>query len=387
MSALDGRPIMLVGRSYRAGGDFAALVSDVAAAAGMAVQTGVIVNLPQHGPAEARRILDAMPAATVRIVDPELHLHPDHVAESSARRRSLAPYLDRALPARPDRTFITGILDLQREAGANLLLTPTGRVDETDGERDLARALRVAAAARAEAGNDELAVNLTLSRNWLATPRLLEILLNELVDSTEPIWYLRVRWDALRPRHAQLRDEGLLRGYNTLVRTAASESKLILLPQTGLAGWLLTGLGAGGFSSGTGGPEQAYAEPVIIRIRGQRRPPVPRYFDPEVLATIGLPARQRLAAMSGYRRCPCPYCARLPRSGGQFDAARWDRDVAVRHQLVSLARLARGVAAPDRRAAAQAIVAAATTVADGANPPMTGEDRPSHLGLWSELLA
>jgi hypothetical protein len=347
----------------------------------------VIVNLPQHGPSEARRILDAIPAATVRIVDPELHLHPDHVAETSARRRSLAPYLDRALPTRPDRAFITGILDLQRQAGANLLLTPTGRVDETDGERDLARALRVVAAMRAEACNDELAVNLTLSRNWLTTPRLLEVLLNELVDSTERIWYLRVRWDALRPRHAQLRDEGLLRGYNTLVRTAASESKLVVLPQTSLAGWLLTGLGAAGFSSGTGGPEQSYAEPVIIRIRGQRRPPVPRYFDPEVLATIGLPARERVAATTGYRPCPCPYCARLPRSGGQFDSSRWDRDLALRHQLLSLARLTSSIAVADRRMAAEAIVVAAAAVADGANPPLTGEDRPGHLDLWGELLA
>ncbi len=384
---LDGRPVFLVGRSHRGGADFSALMTDVLAAAGLAVQTGTIVNLPRHGISEARRLVDALPGPGVRIVDLELHEHPDHGLSVSPQRRQRATYLDRSLPDRPERGFITDLLRLQRDAGANLLLTPTGRVEEADGERGLAKAMRWVAASRAEAPTEDLAVNLTISRTWLTSPQLREALLNELVDSTERNWYLRVRWEALKPRHAQLTDGGLLAGYVALLETARLEGKVVLLPQTGLAGWLMTGLGAGGFSSGTGGPEQAYADAVEIRIPGPRRRPVPRYFEPEVLATIGLPARRRLSTLSGYRPCPCAYCGRMARSGGDFDAARWDRDRALHHQVVSLARLAGETAVGDRAGATHDTVARARDLADRANPPLTGEDRPNHLASWLRLLA
>lgn len=379
---LDGRPIFLLARSYAGGDDFNALVTNVNAAAGTAVQTGTIVNLPRHGVDAARRLVDGLPGVGIRIVDPELHEHPDFGVTVSDQRRQRAPYLDRPIPARPERAFVTQVIQAQRDAGATVLLTATGRVDEADGERSLARAMRWVHASRAEAPTQELAVNLTLSRTWLTSPQLREALLNELVDSNERLWYLRVRWEALRPRHAQLTDSALLDGYRTLLETARLEGKVVLLPQTGLGGWFLTGLGAGGFSTGTGGPEQAYADPVEIRIRGKRRPPVPRYFEPEVLATLGLPGRRRIAAQQAYRACPCPYCARMARANGDFDATRWDRDQALRHQVVSLARLAAATAAGDRRAATRTVVAQAADAADRATPTLTGEDRPTHLAPW-----
>jgi len=385
---LDGRPLFLVARSHSGGDDFPALMTAVAAAAAPGVQPGTIVNLPRHGETAARRLIDAVRQPGVRIVDPELHLHPDHGVPVSQTRRTRAPYLDRPLPARPERGFVTELLDRQRNAGANLLLTATGRVDEVDGERGLARAMRWVTASRAEAPTEELAVNLTLSRTWLTSPQLREALLNELVDSTERVWYLRVKWEPLRPRQAQLTDVGLLAGYAALIETAKVEGKVVLLPQTGLTGWLMTGLGAGGFSTGTGGPEQAYLDPVEIRIRGPRRLPVPRYFEPEVLGTIGLPARRRLSGLTGYRSCPCAYCGRMPRdAGGHFDAARWDRDRALHHQVVSFARLASETADTDRAAATEAVVARAQALADRANPPLTGEDRPTHLAGWLEQFA
>lgn len=385
MIAIDTRPVFLVGRSHAGGPSFPTLLRTVAIEIGAAVQLGAIVNLPRHGVAVARQILDSVPDAAIRLADPELHLHPDH-GPITQRRRLNAPYFGTPIPTRPDRAFMDAVLTAQRQAGANLLLSPTGAIDEANGEIGLDSAMRWVRAARAELGDEPMAVNLTVSRTWLTSPRLREALLNELVDSNERLWYLRVRWEALKPRHSQLSDIGLLRGYALLAKTAETEGKVLILTQTGLTGWLMTGLGAGGYSTGIGGPEQAYADTVEIRIKGTRRPPIPRYFDRAVLHTVGLPAQERLARVSAYNACPCVYCQRLRGPGGAFDAGRWDRDLAADHQVVALAALTAQIAA-HRRAGTQGLVTNADQLGDDARAALAGEDRPRHLRVWEQLLA
>jgi hypothetical protein len=380
------RPIFLLHRSHQGGADFGPLAEAVANAAGPDVELGAIVNLPRQTATEARAILDSAGGFDLRIADPEFHDHQAFGGTPSARRRERAPYLVGSLPRRPSDEVIDTVLRVQREAGATALLTPTGAVSTVEPERTLADAIRWVAATRAKAPTEPLVVSLTLSRSWLTEPRLREVLLNEIVDSTERNWYLRVRWDPLRPRHVQLADTVLLGGYAHVAEVLSSEQKILLLPQTGLTGWLMTGLGAAGFSVGTGGPEQAFAETVQIRIRGPRRPPVPRYFEPTLLHTVTAATQSTLSSSASYSQCLCGYCSRMRSGSAAIDPARWERDLAARHFVVSLAALQARLAGRDRQSAARRVVAAARSVENSAAPRLTGEDRPAHLAVWEDLL-
>lgn len=381
------RPIFLLHRSYQGGTGFRALATAVMAAADRRLELGAVVTLPHHTPTEAQSILDEAAGYELRIADPAFHEHESFGEALSRARRQRAPYLVGALPRRPTDDVIDRILRVQRAAGATALLTPTGAVSAVEPERALADAMRWVRATRAKDPVEPLLVGLTLSRAWLADPALREILLNEIVDSAETNWYLRVRWGHLRPRHAQLGDAGLLRGYAVVADVLASEQKVLLLPQTGLTGWLMTGLGAAGFSVGTGGPEQAYAEPVVIRIKGPRRPPVPRYFEPSLLHTVAGTTQANISRSASYTQCPCRYCDAMRSSSGAVDPRRWQRDLAARHLVVSLAALQARLASSDRRRAARRVVTAARGVEQAAVPRLTGEDRPVHLDLWGDLLA
>ena len=381
------RPIFLLHRSYQGGTGFRALATAVAAVADGRLELGVMVTLPHHTSSEARSILDEAAGYELRIADPAFHEHESSGETLSTARQRRAPYLIGTLPPRPSDDVIDEILRVQRAAGATALLTPTGAVTTVEPERSLVDAMRWVRATRAKDPPEPLLVGLTLSRAWLADPALREILLNEIVDSTETNWYLRVRWGHLRPRHAQLSDTGLLRGYQIVAEVLASEEKVLLLPQTGLTGWLMTGLGAAGFSVGTGGPEQAYAEPVVIRIKGPRRPPVPRYFESSLLHTVSGATQASLSRSATYTECPCRYCARMRSGTAAIDSRRWDRDLAARHQVVSLAALHARLATSDRRAAARRVVAASRRAERAAVPRLAGEDRPVHLEVWEDLLA
>lgn len=379
------RPVFLLHRSHQAGPEFGALANEVSSVAGGSAELGAVVSLVYQGPNVARRVLGSLPGYSILIADPDLHERPTDPAALSDTRRRHAPYLLKPATTSPNATFIADILKAQRDAGATVLLTPTGRVTELNAENSLRQTMRWVSATRATGPSEPLLVNLTLSHAWIADSGFREILLNEIVDSKERSWYLRVRWHAPRVASGQLADRDLLEGYKHLAQVMASEDKVLLLPQTGLVGWLMGAFGALGFSVGTGGPQRSFADRVEMRRKGTPPPPIPRYFEPSLLHRIAADTRRRLASRSGYRACTCTYCDGLTRGKLISGPRQWnERD--AHHYIASLAALQASPATTDRRAEVRRVVTAARATEAAIAPPLRGDDRPTHLSTWDDLL-
>ena len=348
-------------------------------------ELGAVVSLASQSPRSARQILGSLPGYAIRIADPDFHKRPSAAAApTTGRRRAPAPHLAGPAPAAPDKAYIEGVLKMQRDAGATVLLTPTGPIGEADAERTLRKAMRWASATRATGPAEPLLVSLTLSRAWIADESMREVLLNEIVDSSEPNWYLRVRWPASRPASGQLVDPELLEGYRQLAAVMADEGKALLLPQTGLVGWLMGAFGARGFSAGTGRPEQAYTDKIDFRRKGRQPPPIRRYFEPGLLHRVLADTHPRIASQPGYAACGCAYCDGLTRGSPITAPKAWnERD--SHHLVAMLARLQGGVPASGRRAHILQAVTAAEALAASAGP-LRADDRPLHLAVWRGLL-
>lgn len=381
------RPVLLVQKSAQHADRTPELLRYLTETVGGALEIGVVVNLSRQHPNATRDFLDRCSAVALKIADPELHHHVDQRATLGARQRRHS-YLSDPIPDRPSSAFVRQLFDTQRAAGATALLTPTGWIGDADGELELAKAMRWVRAARAEAPTEPLLVALTLPRAWLANPPLRAALLSELVDSNERIWYVRVLWDPIQPRYGQLRDDGLLRGYRELGAVASAEDKVLILPNTGLAGWLATAWGASGLSTGIGLSEQSFQTQVQVRIRGGNRPPPRlRYFERSLLATIDLATHLGLVEAGGYDACDCPYCDQMGAGEPTPDPGRWTRDAIGFHQVAQTARLLELLGGRNPRAVARREVRRALGYLRGlglATP--AGENRPTHLETWDRLL-
>ena len=203
---------------------------------------------------------------------------------------------------------VADLLDLQRERGANLLLTSGRALDQSEA--------RDSAAAACDEGDDalaalkpgeRLALNLTVSAEWLCRPALLNALLTELIEKQQfDTWHIRVQWPSRS--WTQPTDENLLAGYRKLAQVADDEDRRLLLPQTGLTGWLMLAWGAAGFGTGPFGSNQAFLEPTG---GSGGKPQVERYFERQLLHFVERTSRRLITSDPGYSECTCPYCRPL----------------------------------------------------------------------------
>jgi hypothetical protein len=272
---------------------------------------------------------------------------------------------------------------MQRERGANLLLTSGRALDQSDAARSLASVCDEGDDALAELKPGErLALNVTVSAAWLQRPNLLDKLLTELIERQQfDIWHMRVQWPSTARAWAQPADEKLLAGYRKLAATADDEDRRLLLPQTGLTGWLMLAWGAAGFGTGPFGSNQAFLEQ-----RGGRgkNPKIERYFERQLLHPVERTARPLVTADPGYEQCTCPYCPPLLATG-----AAWSQEYAGLHYLFSAGTLTAQVApaVAGRRGTHGAVsrtVRSAVRFADGKG--LTGNSAPAHLRTWDQAL-
>lgn len=163
------------------------------------------------------------------------------------------------------------------------------------------RAMEFVDTSRDVVGDKPMFVNLTLDAQWLSDKQLRAVLLQPIVDSPEKHWYLRFWWPMIANRYGQLTDKNVLDGYRVLSRTAALERKRLFLPNAGLTGWVMTGLGATGFSTGTSWTDQAFArERRMGGVKGRPSPPrIPRMFDRALLHTVEFGRFERLQTVPG----------------------------------------------------------------------------------------
>jgi hypothetical protein len=370
-------PLMLVHCPHQNRDAIPRLLASVVAATGGVVSVGAAVALPLGTTTAHQGWLDRCTAASLRIADPLGYLLDPGVVRVkaiSARAQRWMPYLSN------DPLDMSQVLQAQRDVGANLLLSSGRALDPTNAQPSLDAAFAEADTALAElAAGERLALNLTLPAQWLINATSRSALLAQLLDQEQfDVWYIRVQWPAdLRATHQPLNSK-LLQGYKRLAQLALDEERTLLLPQTGLTGWLQLAFGATGFGAGPFGSGQAFKEHAQGGGGGQ--PPVERYFEPTLLHSVERTVHDALRAQSSYVPCNCPYCPAL------HSGSVWSHGLARLHHMNSMGRLA-GVAAATGRTPAAAIrrtVQAATRAA--ARQPLAGISAPQHLSVWDQLL-
>lgn len=385
---LDGRlPCVLVHKSHQYADRLPEVLGYARRQARSRCSVGLVVPLRQSGDA-VRTFVAGFPQTAVRFVDPEIHLHPDHYDEALATSARNWPHLNAPVGAATDAAWSAEQLLLQARAGATVLLTPTGKVEESNAVASLNDAMRRITTARNVVGDAPLFANLTFDNRWLTRRDLLDQLLEEIVDSNERHWYLRFRWPIVEPAYGQLADEQILDGYKELTTVCSDEGKVVLFPQSDLTGWAMTALGAAGFGTATSRGDRQFADQRFIASRpGQTRPePKKRYFSRSVLHTLEQPTHELLTAERGYRRCRCRWCRAL--GPDRVAPTSWDRRLVGYHHVQKTVMLTAALDGDPRRQARRRIRTAERFV--NRLPPqleLTGDDRPRHLPAWSRLLA
>ena len=228
--------------------------------------------------------------------------------------------------------MVADVLDVQRQTGANLLLTSGRALDITAQQPSLDKLVHEGdeALASLQAG-ERLALNITISAAWLAQPTTRDALLGQLLDQEQfDIWHLRVQWPLSLRSWAQPMSEEMLRGYKRLAELAEDEQRTLLLPNTGLTGWFLQAFGAAGFGIGLFGSGNAFIETTG---GGGGGAPIERYFEKQLLHTVERTAYDQLTRWPDYIVCDCQYCRAL--------RARevWSHDLAALHYALALAEL------------------------------------------------
>ncbi len=353
---------------------------------------GTVIRLPRCSPTNAATYLSWCTHAQLRLADPEIYALPGTGAPGSpvsARYQEHYPWSvgmpDANATATERLEWVRGVLDAQHAAGATILLSASGWVSDQQAQASLKMAMGWVAESRAALEADDLMfVNLTLAGGWLANPALRAMLLDELVESSEPLWYVRVYWPIIEPRFGQLTDAALLDGYKDLAQVARQEGKVLVLPNSGLTGWVATALGASGFSTGIGWAEQAYAAQRIYANRpSQPRPErIQRYFDRTVLHPLTWLASEAMTDVPGHLGCTCRFCAQMRTENA------WHPGQAGGHYLVRAARLTAEIATSNRRREARQLVADAQQFVAGVGSQhwFTGAYNPQHLAAWAARL-
>ncbi len=375
--ALSGQQaLMIVHRPQEHIDDIPRLLASILAVTAGGVSLAASVLLPEAKAAAHAKWFDDCAAAAVRIADPACFLLDPSIVRVrpiSSEEKQCAPYLTNESPS------ISEILDTQRAAGANLLLSSGRALDPSEGQRALNIVFAEATSALESLSEDErLALNLTLPAQWLTRPAARTLLLDQLLEHDQfDIWHIRVQLPAGLSPFQQAIDPNLLEGYRRLANLAEDEDRVLLLPQTGLTGWLQLGLGATGFGAASSETSQMFVEDKG-RPRHGDISEVPHYFEPELLHAVDRSVHDILSANPAYYWCNCPYCPAL-RDGSWTDRA------AKLHQLHWLGLLAAdAMSGKSARSQIRRRLRRAQSAARYA--PLFGPNVPEHLQAWEPLL-
>lgn len=358
---------------------------------------GVSANLPRKGESDTASYLASCGAASVRIADPEGYALPgDLVGDpllTAPQMTKVTYVIDAPTVGEPASVdWNQRVIRSQRAAGANVLLTPGRTLDHNNAGPELEEAGRALDVLLDEVNGSEIpAWNLTLRASWLIDTNLRDQLLAELVDRDDVlVWHIRVRWPVNSKPYGQALQMQLLQGYRELAETARREDRALLLPNTGLTGWLSLGWGTVGFGTGSSQTTQAWKDKQIMRSKkGAPRPPaVQRHHTSSLLHTISVASHLNLAQTlpdTGYPPCGCTFCEQ------QTNAPSWLSEVEASHALYDMARLSARVAAEPRQsrtALIRRLVAEAELLRDGLPAAsLDAKETPDHLPGWAAILA
>lgn len=346
------------------------------------VRLGTTVLLPRYKPGTAEdRCLDLDAPCSYVLGDPETHRLHFPFDERGIARHDYA-YLAEADPLANRDRFVENTLRAQANASRSVLISPwlIHGIDPTDDHLlaniDFARRSVAHPLAKDREVLAGFAVTDAVLENNTARNRLLD----ELVELDLPL-YLRVR--VVSPESfRQYSNASVLEGLRLTVESLQANGISVLLPQTGLAGWLMMPFGARSFGSGINGSLQKFPYPT-----GGFGQPLEWWFCPSTLGFILRDEVGHLSGASGWLACPCPYCPALDFTGTN----PWDRNAAGMHYLYWCSLLANEVrtatspvdAVRDRLTDAQAF----WTAANASGVLLDPRSEPGHLGDWSAAIA
>lgn len=382
--ALDGdAPIYMVHRGRLYSKSIPRLLAHLHTSYGQHASLAAIARISSATTKSHQTFFEQASAAALKIADPACYLLDSQILRLSQEPISLRAFQYGKYLSEPEADdWVSRVLDAQRISGANLLLTP-GRALNPDKPQESLDAVCAEAdqALSLLNGGERLALNLTVPARWLSSEPLRTRLLDQIVDQDQfDTLYVRVQWEQSRV-FTPTEDLSLLRGLKKLSNLCLDEDRRLLLPQTGLTGWLCLAFGATGFGIGVSGSDQSFAE-YVFRRSAPGRTQVERYFESQLIHTVESSVHRSLAKGDGYVDCSCPYCPALE------SGAIWSHELAAFHHLHSMGSLTAAVARDSKRGgrygAVRRIVDAAVRFTEGR--PLAQANVPRHLPVWGQIL-
>jgi hypothetical protein len=307
------------------------------------------------------------------------------------RGRQDYQYLSESDPATNQTRFTNQALDAQVTNGRNALISPWLVHNLSGTKRELEATVAFAGIAHEspKANGRKLLLGFEATENILADPISRNHLLNELVETPEHPIYLRmtVAGQSGPPQYA---NERALMGLRMVSESMKENGRSLLLPQSGLAGWLMLGFGARAFGSGVQFSSQRPDIPRTGGGGGGGAAPLHWYFWPPFLGFVLAEEVSLLATASGFQSCSCPFCGgSLPPAGAAFD--NHAREAADKHFLWWCAQLCEDARRTnDRKGAIRWRIEAAQShwaAVQGAGVRLDSRSRPDHLEVWSQVAA
>jgi hypothetical protein len=314
------------------------------------------------------------------IADPET-TRLDRAYDDRGRGRDDYDYLSESDPAANVARFVGNVLGAQRSAGATVLVTPWLLHGMTQTEHELAATIRFAEAAVEAVGDEELLVGVEATEGVFATAEARNALINELVEGPELPVYLRMRITA-PSGYKQYQQRDGLEGLREVVRALEANDRPVILPQSGLTGWLMTAFGARSFGAGMAASLQRNTMPSS---GGGGLPPLHWYYVPELLGFVQAEEMPDIAGVAGFNVCTCPYCdGDLPEIGAKFDL-----ELAGKHFLWRCAQLAAELPEVNPGGHVSRLVSDASdfwTAVQEAGVSLDARSQATHLAVWSTVL-
>ncbi len=364
---------------------FSDLVADLRTARGTS-RIGTAIRIPRGRLAYNQDLIGELrPSASYVLADPETRqvVLPYN---KRGRGRTDHAYLTEDAPKANRARYVGQVLRSQITHGAGALITPSlihginpGNVD-IDATIDFAK---TAVADPAATGHD-LIMGVEALHTVFANGTARNYMVNAIVDLDDelPLW-LRMTSPAPQGR-GQILHEGSLKGLRDAVEALTANDRPVLLPYSGMCGWLMMGFGALAFGAGV----PASLERTVIPSPsggGGGSQPLHWYFEPQMLGFVRAEEMPSISAVAGFTPCPCPFCGGgLPASGAAFDA-----DVAAKHYLWWCISLTDDVRAAGNRADhvrdTLDDALAFWSAVQGAGVLLDNRSEPTHLETWRRV--
>jgi hypothetical protein len=353
---------------------------------GLRARFGANTWLPRLGTAYVQdRLAEWTAHADYAFADPEVcRMELPYTARGRSREEHA--YLGIPNPLATRGRFVDAVLRAQTGVGARILVTPHLVHGVSNTARELNATLDFArrAASHPLAATHRLLFAVEATEGVFASDPARNDLLNQLVE-LDPGWlYLRMRVKHPISR-SQYANEEALRGLRHAVESLSTNGWEIVLPQSGLAGWMMLGVGAKTFGAGTSTTMQRCDTPGSGG--GGGNAPLHWYFCSNLLGFVLAEELPALQAVRGFAPCPCPFCAASPPRAG----ARFDSEAAGLHYLWWCAKYADAVKrSPTPLSEVQRQIADAVSFWQRAQRHgvlLDARSTPNHLAVWDAVSA